>query len=338
MPVTQKKKTKKSGKLDTKKGQKNVQANFPTTNSAILYPIHKRISDFMERLKGIRSKKMIARICNREKKELKELYPSVNTRHSYFSKYRNAIKARYPATQVDELGRTVHKHHALKLMRLDAKESQERKTTTKINLDIRTSNVAQFDLREMIKKCRKAIQDKKDPYLVAIGLMGLTGRRPVEILKTGHFKPLNSNHVRFSGQAKTREAEGTKDNYKIPVLDDPKEIIQALEYIREKLDLKSESNERVNSVYTRKMLDSAKHFFKKVKLPEKIHLSNKSLRSMYVSASYELLGMDEKMSFNAFAARVLGHSKLDKNTANSYTYFTIKKKRNLVTYEYRDLL
>ena len=71
--------------------------------------------------------------------------------------------------------------------------------------------------------------------------MALTGRRPAEIFFSASFslprEKLSYPALLFDGQLKTRQAPGTgSEPYIIPVLADPKKLVQALDRLR---DLKS---------------------------------------------------------------------------------------------------
>jgi hypothetical protein len=71
--------------------------------------------------------------------------------------------------------------------------------------------------------------------------MALTGGRPAEIFFSASFslprEKLSYPAVIFDGQLKTRQAPGTSfEPYPIPVLGDPKKLVQALDTLR---DLKS---------------------------------------------------------------------------------------------------
>jgi hypothetical protein len=71
-----------------------------------------------------------------------------------------------------------------------------------------------------------------------MGLMALTGRRPAEIFFSASFslppKKLPYPAILFDGQRKTRQAPGTSSEpYLIPVLADPKKLVQALDTLRE---------------------------------------------------------------------------------------------------------
>jgi hypothetical protein len=83
-----------------------------------------------------------------------------------------------------------------------------------------------------------------------MGLMALTGRRPAEIFFSASFslppKKLPYPALLFDGQLKTRQAPGTSfEPYLIPVLAEPKKLVQSLDTLR---DLKSfPSPEAVNT-------------------------------------------------------------------------------------------
>jgi Telomere resolvase len=73
-----------------------------------------------------------------------------------------------------------------------------------------------------------------DPYTVAIGITGLTERRTIEILKTGHFEHIDKNTLLFSGQAKTKNSPNTHSNYPAPYLTHPKKTLKTAELLRKK--------------------------------------------------------------------------------------------------------
>jgi len=70
---------------------------------------------------------------------------------------------------------------------------------------------------------------------LAVGLAVLTGRRPIELMATGQFAPVPRHpfKARFRGQAKTREAAGTRtDWYVIPLLAPYKVVADGLRRLR----------------------------------------------------------------------------------------------------------
>ena len=95
------------------------------------------------------------------------------------------------------------------------------------------SNLIPLDPEAFIEKALELLAS--DRYLQkGMGLMALTGRRPAEIFFSATFslprKKLPYPALIFDGQLKTRQAPGTSfEPYPIPVLTDPKKIIQALD-------------------------------------------------------------------------------------------------------------
>jgi hypothetical protein len=71
---------------------------------------------------------------------------------------------------------------------------------------------------------------------IALGLIAVTGRRPIKILYTGDFGEIDDERVFFTGQAKTRGAENSSDDYAIPTLISASEVIAAFSKLRSKKD------------------------------------------------------------------------------------------------------
>ncbi len=258
----------------------------------------------------------VKKICLKEKKKIETLYPNKNTQHRYFTKYRNTAITHY-------INQHPHLYSLIiGIMKLGETDSEKRSLNRDLRIDLKTNNIALFEVKPFIKACQDClIQEGQDPYTLVIGLMGLTGRRPIEILKTGKFKYINSQYVLFSGQAKTRDAEGTKSSYRIPVLADAKMIIDTLRIVRSNFPVSSWENERVIRFFTGKLIRRMK-FLKHCVFPNQhLNLNSRALRSLYATSAYQVFNMGTKVSFNAFIAKVLGHSHLDKNTANCYTYY-----------------
>src|SRR5262249_35384978 len=111
------------------------------------------------------------------------------------------------------------------------------------------SNLIPLDPQAFIQKALDLLTS--DRYLEkGMALMALTGRRPAEIFFSASFglpkEKLPFPALIFEGQLKTRQAPGTaQEPYPIPILADPKKIIQALDRLR---DLKTfDSPEAVNT-------------------------------------------------------------------------------------------
>lgn len=174
----------------------------------------------------------------------------------------------------------------------------------------------------------------------ALGVMGLTGRRFIEVVRDAEFMPvverIKKGRVRlkyvleFTGQAKTRGAEGTMHDatYRIPVVpngnvDTAPLILKAMEEIREsKLgqrwqgfdyrDLNSGESGRFNA-QLRGSISNIEGMTEE--LQEK--LSVKWLRALYAELAYARFGSLRRTK-SAFFAQVLGHGEDDLKTSLSY--------------------
>lgn len=174
----------------------------------------------------------------------------------------------------------------------------------------------------------------------ALGVMGLTGRRFIEVVRDGEFAPVVEQGpkgrvrmkyvVEFSGQAKTRGAEGSKsgETYRIPVVphgrvDTVPMVLQAMAEIRQSTlgkrwaefdyqDLNSGESGRFNG-QLRGSLAAIEG------MTEELlgKLSVKWLRALYAELAYARFGSLRRTK-SAFFAQVLGHSEDDLKTSLSY--------------------
>jgi hypothetical protein len=96
---------------------------------------------------------------------------------------------------------------------------EKRTTESRNKIGFKRSQIEPY-VEKLIWLCQQ------DSYsLVALGICGLTGRRPSEVLTTAIFRPAIEckycdNSLIFSGQLKTKDCESARDNYEIPVLCD----------------------------------------------------------------------------------------------------------------------
>lgn len=157
-------------------------------------------------------------------------------------------------------------------------------------------------------------------YLARIlGLCAMTGRRTVEIGTTAVFEWVDPNHVRFTGQAKTRTRQDVHP-YIIPTLTDAGTVIDALASIRhDKPELVEHPdlfhNRCVKDLHTR-----AKAFSEVFSDGQ---AKPKDLRPAWAEIVWLLF--DERETGKAlFLSRVLGHGDQDLMTAQSYDDFLIR--------------
>jgi hypothetical protein len=174
---------------------------------------------------------------------------------------------------------------------------------------------------EMIKTAISLL-NSDSAYEIALGLLLLTGRRSVEIWKTGRFKliPSSREQLIFSGQAKTKGSLNAKDNYPIFVLCDSELIVSALAKLRSMKDFTNSTEREVNSNTAPRMSKLVKRHFNSFVLNYGI-IECKDLRSIYVHIAHFLY--EPHYNIRDFACLVLGHA--TKNTAENYDLFTLGK-------------
>jgi hypothetical protein len=144
------------------------------------------------------------------------------------------------------------------------------------------------------------------PLDIAAGLLALTGRRPIEILKTARFELTgDQNTVMFSGQAKSIELRPIE----IPTLIDAKRITAALERLRDGLPLQHADNTAVNRQTAKQLGQIVRRHFSEDLVP-------KDLRDVYLDAAYN--ARKPEVSRWAYAAEILGHDPLDVSTGFGY--------------------
>jgi len=154
---------------------------------------------------------------------------------------------------------------------------------------------------------------------IMMGICALTGRRPVEIIKTGNFAYNDDYSLEFTGQAKTQNIP--KPTFEIPTLCHSREIIAAHKHLKtvienHPLGNPELSNKQINQrIYShsqlpRNLLHKTFQFiYPADQIPEKI-----SLRSIYGEICYEIFQPD--MSKHQYLEQILGHS--NSTSADSY--------------------
>lgn len=152
-----------------------------------------------------------------------------------------------------------------------------------------------------------------------LGICALTGRRTVEVATSAHFKPINSNRVFFTGQAKTRGRTDRVEGYPIPTLANSARIIATLQTIREdRPDLVTNPevfHNRCAKDLHKRAQAFAPCFSDQTAKP-------KDLRSAWAEICW-LIDDERKTGKALYLSRVLGHGDDDLMTAQSYDDFTI---------------
>src|SRR5208282_2009155 len=178
--------------------------------------------------------KKLRRICHAEVRRLKANYTTATVTF-YLSKYRDSIRTVEPDHLVLR-PRKMRSGQRFSYLALEPEETRALNEAYHQRIHRDQSNLIPLDPEAFIQQALALLAS--DRYLEkGMGLMALTGRRPAEIFFSASFslpkKKLPYPAVIFDGQLKTRQAPGTSfEPYPIPVLADPKKLIQALDRLR----------------------------------------------------------------------------------------------------------
>lgn len=187
-----------------------------------------------------------------------------------------------------------------------------------------TSDMKQINADELLQTLLKPLESPESAtwQKLTLGILIATGRRTIEILKTGDFY-LDKTHdnngyiCMFSGQAK--EGLFPVGRYEIPLLAPFNFVKEALDILRQKLpsNISDISNTEVNETYAKSLSKNLSSVTKDSRL--KPH----DLRAIYAISCYNLL-KGNKMSMIGFISRILGHA--NASNAAYYQHFNVSIK------------
>lgn len=225
---------------------------------------------------------------------------TLSSKKRAITRYRNAIRS---ALGVES--------EVLKVFKLNLEEIKEFNHNKLVQKDNDHSNLKPLDPVTVVETALELLQTRDGYSKVSVAICLLTGRRDVEVLKTGKFTYISDDRVLFEGQLKKGSLESIP--YEIPVLGDSTQIIEALGYVRSIALFADLSNDAIHSRCNKTTNTQSKKYF---------GVSVKALRSAYAEiASYWL--KPDHQSKAKFMANILGHSELDLATAQSYEDFYI---------------
>jgi len=166
-----------------------------------------------------------------------------------------------------------------------------------------------------------------------MGICALTGRRPVEVIKTGKFQYNETYSLIFTGQAKTREEH--RAAFEIDTLCLARKILDAHRQLKtvltkHSLGDTSLTNRQVNNrLFTSKatkqlQIQTFASIYPKERIPETINL-----RSTYGDIAYEIF--DPPMSKIQYLKKIMGHK--DANSADAYVQNKITREDKIYLLE-----
>lgn len=188
---------------------------------------------------------------------------------------------------------------------------------------------------------------------VALSLCFLTGRRPVEILKTSKFRKVSKYEIEFNGKVKTKRKASTKYE-KIFCLVDSDLVIEGLKYLRKLRDYKGKSNIEVHDSTSKTLHNMVQKLFnfgfncecsgcqkrnKKAELTkeEKIAVCHR-LKPYFLRYAYakicQYVFISDNSTTNFTIASILRHNENDMTSSHAYQDLVIKKSEEQKLKEY----
>jgi hypothetical protein len=265
----------------------------------------------------------------------------LNSVVKYVTTYRNAIKRELPD------------HLSLAFMKLSREIYDTRCQKSKEKTANQAGNLIFFESSNIKPYIARLIWLlKQDSYIpVSLGLMGLTGRRPTEILVNGRFKHSekclwSDNTVLFTGQLKkkkidlpaTKEVELQKweeiddDGVKwseIPVLVHPDLVLAGLKRLRGMKSFDDDTPRKYENfleMVHQKTASVLKKCFERYLsefFPDSDNRKVYDLRAIYTLLCVKYCTRDNQ-SVQSFLSAILGHESTDLDTNNSYQRFELK--------------
>ena len=283
-------------------------------------------------------RKMINRLCKNELAYLRKNV-ELTTLRRYRTDYRNAIRDHYKGknlfmTYTDKKKNNETTHIALKYFTLKKSEIQQYNSYEEHRKDayLNVSNdnrLVIIDHNELINTATDLLSSNSDHEVVA-GLLALTGRRTVEIWKTGHFEYIDDNQVLFTGQAKTRNSPNARHFYQIFTLCDAQLVCSALARLRANRDLTNKTEREVNSITSNYLSKVVKRHFNRFIMRKENSgflsdygfIEAKDLRAMYVHIAQTVFLPNSLIT--KFADEALGHVCAKGANSDNYMIFRLK--------------
>jgi hypothetical protein len=272
---------------------------------------------------SLENNKNVKDICIFEKKYLDGYYSTIGSRKNAYSKYRMRVEN---SNLNDEI-----KNIVKNILRLSKEERDQFKLNDKLQINFDHLNLRTIkDVEKYIEMGVSLI--KKPSYIDKIlGFCCVTGRRPAEIGCSSDFSFIDSNHLIFDGQLKTKGSNSLK-SYKIPVLMNINDFLIHWRFFREqytknlidrniyKLDdfFSTQLTEKFHNNYSKDMSMRVKKYFKNFVTGE---IQTKNLRPIYATIAVNKFNKNSNKSSQKYIAEILGHSDNDLNTTNSYIDF-----------------
>ena len=285
--------------------------------------IQARICDLIFRLIQTDDPAKVKALCLAEVEWLESEYENPNTRTSYITAYRKAIKAYFdehpPRAILISEYKGLSQHCALSHLFAADEDYAQKSAAGKEKTAAQRDNLMPFNAADAVEATKAALRSD-DWRELAAGLIMAVQCRPSDMLVAGKFKAISKYRLEFTTGLKKRGKVVTGEIF---CLADTKTFIDAFSRLRREpdvmevskwalKDIDSGKNKTLNRAVTRIFGDV-------IPLPhgEKA-LSCKNLRAAGVNVNYWLHGRDDQ-SLGRFAERQLMHD--NPGTAANYEDF-----------------
>jgi len=142
----------------------------------------------------------------------------------------------------------------------------------------------------------------RDPSESLVVIVDSTGRRLIEIVKTGKFRKTKNNKFIFSGQAKLGLADDKP--FQIYCLQDSDTIAKAIKTIRSQMNTTGKSNTEINNAISSTLNMRIRKIF------DRKDIQFKYTRQIYAHIAHNQFSKKSPLSKSKFIAELMGHSEL----------------------------
>lgn len=298
-------------------------------------------------LQGASTIKDVQTACEAYIGQLRERY-TLTSIHKYLTQARKAVDSAFPdggefGFYHDKEARTRHEAINYLVKSHDEKEAWKSHNTG-IVTNTQTNQYWLTNPQAIIDRAIEGLDSEYYSYIAA-SLIVLSGRRPVEVLKTGDFE-VRGTKLFFTGQAKTKGRTGKDLGFEIPVLCNAKKFVEAFQRLRLLKDCSEMTNDDVNRRVENKVNDKVKRVYgvlnpgikgcsdlRKVYAAIVYHLYKTQRKFVWVTKTEDYkegLEDNHKKGFNEyqFFKAILGHGEKESGSTQNYQKFEVKEADN----------
>ncbi|RYZ90308.1 MAG: hypothetical protein EOP04_04290 [Proteobacteria bacterium] len=307
---------------------KKIEEGRPYDAKGNLIPLataRRSLSELRERIKELPYNNDLTAI---ELLELGEKYPEyagefkkmANLTGEELSKAINTLRGPGGSKVSEKMNKDLKKlkpsHPAMYGLRLTQHQRQVHTVAYKESLAKRHEKAVKINIPTIVQIAEFSVENRRTVTWEALvcAVSVLTGRRPIEVIKTGVFEPSKKpQHLKFQGQAKLHDLSPERDAYEIPVIGSksPKEVIESVAILRAKRpQYEDRTNKDINNTTAKTLNLIARQLY------ENENLEFKAFRSVYGLVAEKTMYEDSKgeRSVDKFRSDIFGHQDINTQT------------------------